>query len=32
LVINQSNSYGLPIGLDVIIGDALIQTVPDSNP
>lgn len=32
LVVNQNNSYGLPIGLDLIIGDALIQTVPDSNP
>jgi hypothetical protein len=27
LVINQNNSYGLPIGLDVIVGDAAIQVV-----
>jgi hypothetical protein len=32
LVINVSNSYGLPIGLDVIVGDALIQVIPDANP
>jgi len=27
LVINQTNIYGLPIGLDVIVGDALITVV-----
>jgi hypothetical protein len=32
LVINQNNSYGLPIGLDLIVGDALIQVIPDANP
>jgi hypothetical protein len=32
LVVNQNNSYGLPIGLDVIVGDALIQVVADTNP
>jgi hypothetical protein len=32
LVVNQNNSYGLPIGLDVIVGDAMIQEVPDANP
>ena len=32
LVVNENNSYGLPIGLDVIVGDAMIQTVPDANP
>ena len=32
LVVNQNNSYGLPIGLDLIIGDAMIQSVPDANP
>jgi hypothetical protein len=32
LVVNVSNSYGLPIGLDVIVGDALIQVIPDANP
>lgn len=32
LVVNQNNSYGLPIGLDVIVGDALIQVIPDTNP
>ena len=28
LVINQINVYGLPIGLDVIVGDALITIIP----
>lgn len=32
LVVNQNNTLGLPIGLDVIVGDAQIQIVPDSNP
>jgi hypothetical protein len=32
LVVNQNNTYGLPIGLDVIVGDALIQVIPDTNP
>lgn len=32
LVVNQNNSYGLPIGLDLIVGDALIQVIPDANP
>lgn len=32
LVVNVNNSYGLPIGLDVIVGDAMIQVVPDTNP
>lgn len=27
LVINQNNIYGLPIGLDVIVGDALITVI-----
>jgi hypothetical protein len=28
LVVNQSNLYGLPIGLDVIVGDAYISAIP----
>ncbi len=32
LVVLQDNSYGLPIGLDVIVGDAAIQVVPRSEP
>ena len=32
LVVNQSNSYNLPIGLDVIVGDTQIQIIPASNP
>jgi hypothetical protein len=32
LVVNVSNSYGLPFGLDLIVGDALIQVIPDANP
>jgi hypothetical protein len=32
LVINQDNSYGLPIGLDLIVGDAMMQVIPDANP
>ncbi len=28
LVVNQVNIYGLPIGLDVIVGDALITGIP----
>ena len=32
LVVNQNNSYGLPIGADVLIGDAEINIVPASEP
>lgn len=32
LVVNVTNIYGLPIGLDVIVGDAQIQLIPDVNP
>lgn len=32
LVVNVTNSYGLPIGLDIIVGDAQIQLIPDVNP
>ena len=32
LVVNQNNTYGLPIGLDVIVGDAQIQIIPASEP
>ena len=32
LVVNQNNSYGLPIGLDVIVGDAQIEIIPASEP
>lgn len=32
LVVNQNNTLGLPIGLDVIVGDAQIQLVPAVNP
>ncbi len=32
LVINQTNTFGLPIGLDVIIGDAQIQLGPIAKP
>jgi hypothetical protein len=32
LLVDQNNSYGLPIGLDVIVGDASIQVIPDSEP
>lgn len=32
LVVNQNNTYGLPIGLDVIVGDALMQIIPDAEP
>jgi hypothetical protein len=32
LVINQSNSYNLPIGADIIIGDAQITMIPASLP
>jgi hypothetical protein len=32
LVVNVTNIYGLPIGLDVIVGDAQIQLIPDENP
>ncbi len=32
LAVNQNNSYGLPIGLDVIVGDAQIQIIPASEP
>jgi hypothetical protein len=30
LVVNQNNSYNLPIGLDVIVGDTQIQIIPNS--
>jgi len=32
LVINQTNSYNLPIGADIIISDAQITIVPDAMP
>jgi hypothetical protein len=32
LVVNQDNSYGLPIGADVIVGDAQLGIVPASEP
>jgi hypothetical protein len=32
LVVNQNNSYGLPIGLDLIVGDAAMQIVPHNEP
>lgn len=32
LVVNQNNSYGLPIGADVIVGDAQLGIVPASEP
>ncbi len=32
LVVNQTNVYGLPIGLDVIVGDALITIIARLNP
>jgi hypothetical protein len=32
LVVTQTNVYGLPIGADVLIGDAQITLVPASNP
>lgn len=32
LVVNQSNSYGLPIGADILIGDAQITMVPAAEP
>jgi hypothetical protein len=32
LVVNENNSYGLPIGLDVIIGDAAMEIVPHNMP
>ena len=32
LVVNQDNSYGLPIGADVIVGSALLGIVPASEP
>lgn len=32
LVVNQNNSYGLPIGADILIGDAQITMVPGSEP
>jgi len=32
LVVNQNNSYGLPIGADVIVGDAQIGIVGNSEP
>ena len=32
LVVTQNNSYNLPIGLDVIVGDTQIQIIPASNP
>jgi hypothetical protein len=32
LVVNQSNSYGLPIGLDLIVGDAYISGIQHFTP
>ncbi|MGD0930606.1 MAG: choice-of-anchor P family protein [Candidatus Korobacteraceae bacterium] len=32
LVINQNNSYNLPIGADIVIGDAQITMIPSSLP
>ena len=32
LVVNQDNSYGLPIGADIVIGDAQLGIVPASEP
>jgi hypothetical protein len=32
LVVNQINIYGLPIGLDLIIGDAYIDVITWSGP
>lgn len=32
LVVNQNNTYGLPIGLDVIVGDTQIEIIPASEP
>jgi hypothetical protein len=32
LVVNQNNSYGLPIGLDLIVGGAAMQIVPHNEP
>lgn len=32
LVVNQNNAYGLPVGLDVIVGDALITIIAKLNP
>jgi hypothetical protein len=32
LQVLENNSYGLPIGLDVIVGDAQINIIPDANP
>jgi len=32
LVVNQNNTYGLPIGADVVIGDAQITIVPAAEP
>ncbi len=32
LVVNQNNTYGLPIGLDIIVGDAQVQLIGNSAP
>jgi len=32
LVVNQNNTYGLPIGADVVVGDAQITIVPAAEP
>lgn len=32
LVVLENNTYSLPIGLDVIVGDAYINVIPDTNP
>ena len=32
LVVNQTNIFGLPIGLDVIVGDAYISVIPQNIP
>lgn len=30
LVVGENNNYGLPIGLDVVVGDALMEIIPSS--
>ena len=32
LVVNQTNIFGLPVGLDVIVGDAYISVIPQNIP
>jgi hypothetical protein len=32
LVVNQDNTYGLPIGADIVIGDAQITLIPSAGP